>query len=523
MDYSRHISKAGILAAATGGMVGSGWLFGPFLAAKMAGPASVLSWALGGVLMMVIALTFAELVATFPSKGSMVRFTHLSHGTLTSFTLAWVAWLASVMVAPIETSAALQYLGHTWPALVVHHADSLVLSSLGIFIAAAIMLILCIINCFGANVISKGNVTIVLWKVAIPVVTILILLPTHFSWQPFMSHSGFLPSGWHGVLAALPLAGVVFSFIGFSPALQLAGEAKDPARTIPFSLVCAIGIVIALYVVLQVVFVGALPPSSYANGWSHLHFSGDAGPIAGLLAMFGFMWWLKVIMIDAVISPIGTGYIYTSSTARMNMAMSDNGYLPSSMTWLNRYRSPWFAIALNYVIGMICFLPFPGWQSMVGFLVICFVLAYAIGPIACLTLRYTAPTVSRRFKVPAVSLTCYCAFTICNLMIYWTGWSVVYKLMIVTFLGYIFLWFYSKFSRKIDDFSLQQAIWLFPYLVGLGVLSYVGDYGGRHWMSFGIDMVVVALFSLVIFVVAVYCGVSRGQLSLEAVESVQHP
>ena len=108
-------------------------------------------------------------------------------------------------------------------------------------------------------------------------------------------------------------------------------------------------------------------------------------------------------------------------------------------------------------------------------------------------------------------------------MIYWTGWSVVYKLMIVTFLGYIFLWFYSKFSRKIDDFSLQQAIWLFPYLVGLGVLSYVGDYGGRHWMSFGIDMVVVALFSLVIFVVAVYCGVSRGQLSLEAVESVQHP
>ena len=98
--------------------------------------------------------------------------------------------------------------------------------------------------------------------------------------------------------------------------------------------------------------------------------------------------------------------------------MSDNGYLPSSMTWVNRYRSPWFAIALNYVIGMICFLPFPGWQSMVGFLVICFVLAYAIGPIACLTLRYTAPTVSRRFKVPAVSLTCYCAFTICNLMHY---------------------------------------------------------------------------------------------------------
>ena len=184
MTVSRHISRAGILAAAMGGMVGSGWLFGPFLAAKMAGPASVLSWALGGVLMMVIALTFAELVSTFPSQGSMVRFTHLSHGTLTSFTLAWVAWLASVMVAPIETSAALQYMGHVWPLLVVHHASGLILSPLGIVIAAIVMFVLCVINYFGANVISKGNVTIVLWKVAIPVITIIILLPTTFHGSP---------------------------------------------------------------------------------------------------------------------------------------------------------------------------------------------------------------------------------------------------------------------------------------------------------------------------------------------------
>ena len=253
-----------------------------------------------------------------------------------------------------------------------------------------------------------------------------------------MAKTGFFPSGWHGVLSALPLAGVVFSFIGFSPALQLAGEAKDPARTIPFSIVCAIGLVIVLYVVLQVVFVGALPASSYAGGWSHLHFAGDAGPIAGLLVGFGFMLWLKVIMIDAVVSPIGTAYIYTASTARMNIAMSDNGYLPSGMTWLNRYRSPWMAITTNYVLGMICFLPFPGWQSMVGFLVICFVLAYAIGPIACLTLRHTAPDLTRCFKVPFVNITTYAAFTICNLMIYWTGWSVVSKLLVVTFLGMFF-------------------------------------------------------------------------------------
>ncbi len=520
MEKTRHISRAGILAAAVGGMVGSGWLFGPFLAAKMAGPASVLSWALGGGLMMIIALTFAELVSSFPSKGSMVRFSHLSHGTLTSFTLAWVAWLASVMVAPIETSAALQYMGHVWPSLVFEHSGETILSSLGIAVAAVIMFLLCVINCFGTSVISKGNVSIVLWKVAIPIITIIILLPTHFSLHAW-AHTTFMPSGWHGVLAALPLAGVVFSFIGFSPALQLAGEAKDPTRTIPFSILCAIGSVILLYVLLELVFVGSLPESSYASGWSKLHFVGEAGPIAGLITLFGFMFWLKIIMIDAVISPIGTAYIYTGSTARMNIAMSHNGYLPKLMRDMNYYRSPWLAIMVNFIIGMICFLPFPGWQSMVGFLVICFVLAYAIGPIACATLRYRAPNINRRFKVPAVNLTCYLAFTICNLMIYWTGWPVVSKLLIVMVLGYLFLAVYSYCVKGLQTIALRPGLWLLPYLIGLGVLSFIGDFDGLHWMHFGFDMVYVTIFSLLIFVYAVYLGVSQGQLTESAIALAQ--
>lgn len=60
---TKKISQGGILCASIGGMVGSGWLLGPFLAAKMAGPVSMLSWALGGLLVMVIAFTFAELVS----------------------------------------------------------------------------------------------------------------------------------------------------------------------------------------------------------------------------------------------------------------------------------------------------------------------------------------------------------------------------------------------------------------------------------------------------------------------------
>jgi amino acid transporter len=67
----RVVGKTGLLLTAIGGIIGSGWLFGPFYAAQIAGPAALLSWTIGGVLMMVIALTFAELSAMLPLVGGV--------------------------------------------------------------------------------------------------------------------------------------------------------------------------------------------------------------------------------------------------------------------------------------------------------------------------------------------------------------------------------------------------------------------------------------------------------------------
>jgi len=74
MNLKRSIGTWGLLFAAVGGIVGSGWLFGPYYAARIAGPAAILSWVIGGCLMMVIAMTFAELSSTFPLAGGTVRF-----------------------------------------------------------------------------------------------------------------------------------------------------------------------------------------------------------------------------------------------------------------------------------------------------------------------------------------------------------------------------------------------------------------------------------------------------------------
>src|SRR5688572_9406444 len=109
MQFKRSIGSAALLFSAVGGIIGSGWLFGPLYASQIAGPSAIVAWIVGGLLTIVIAMTFAELGSAFPVAGGMVHFAEKSHGSLLGFTVGWMVWLSSMVVAPIETLAILQY------------------------------------------------------------------------------------------------------------------------------------------------------------------------------------------------------------------------------------------------------------------------------------------------------------------------------------------------------------------------------------------------------------------------------
>jgi amino acid transporter len=502
MQFKRNIRFIGLMMTAIGGIVGSGWLFGPFYAAKAAGPASIIAWLLGGSLMIIIALTFAELATLFPVAGGTVRFAQFSHGRFVSFTMAWISWLAAVIVAPIETMASLQYLANYFPSLAHSTSGVTHLTALGIAVAALIMLFMCFFNKIGVRFFTKTNNVIVFWKLLIPVAAVFILLSSRFHWQHFVAYGGFAPYGLKGIVHSLPTAGIIFSFIGYSPAIQLAAEARNPNKAIPYAIVIAIGLCVLLYMAIEFAFIGAAPTDSLLRGWGLMHFAGDAGPVAGIVMALGLFWFVKLLYLDAVISPIGTAYIYTASTSRINYAMSENGYMPKIMKHLNKQGVPFVAIITNFVVGMIFFLPFPGWQTMVSFLVSCFVVAYAVGPIACLSLRYSLPKETRPFRLPFVRLTTLLAFYICNLIIYWTGWTTIWRMLIVIFLGYIFLFLYQVVQKRDKRLVLNvsRAYWLFPYFIGLAIISFLGAFGGgKELIRFGWDFLVLFVFSGIIF------------------------
>src|SRR5919199_5758081 len=108
----REIGAIGLLWASTGSIIGSGWLFGARGALSTAGPAAVISWAIGALAILLLALVHAELGGMYPVAGGTARFPHYAFGGAVGASFGWFSWLQAATVAPIEVMAVIQYGQH---------------------------------------------------------------------------------------------------------------------------------------------------------------------------------------------------------------------------------------------------------------------------------------------------------------------------------------------------------------------------------------------------------------------------
>ncbi|HLB57826.1 MAG TPA: APC family permease, partial [Gammaproteobacteria bacterium] len=436
------------------------------------------------------------------------------------FVLSWIAWLSALTMAPIEVQAVLQYASTYFTSLTHVVNDIPVLTGVGLCWATVLMLAFCMINIVSFKGLVRFNFVLFLFKVVVILLTITMLMHTRFYSSNFSDlKNSFSTSGWQAILTAVAVGGVAFAFTGFKHGVELAGEAKKLATAIPLAIVGSVLCCLLLYLGLQIAFIGALEPHFLANGWQHVSFAGDVGPFAGLAAGLGLIWLLKLLYIDATVSPSGAGLIYVTSTARILYAMSQIGYVPHFLSRLNKQHFPVMAILLNFVIGMFLFLPLPGWQAMVSFLVSGMVISYAIGPVALICLRLELPREKRHFRLPFANLLCLLAFYFCNLMSYWTGWETIHKLAIAIIIGFLFF-AVAYLRKKLPKTSLgfKAAIWIIPYLTGLVLISYLGAFGGKKIIPFGWDFLVIALFSIAILYLAI---VSRARITKERFKDYQ--
>lgn len=236
-NLKRSIGPIALLFTGLRSIIGSGWLFGAWRAAGIAGPAAIFAWVIGAVIILSIALTYVELGAMFPESGGIIRYVRYSHGSLIGFLSAWANWGSIVSVVPIEAIASVQYLASwssPWAQALYAHGE---LTNEGVMASSVLVVVYFLLNYWGVRLFSKSNTAITAFKVAVPTMTAVVLIMSGFHTENLHLNdaSQFAPYGWSAVFTAVATSGIIFTFNGFQSPVNLAGDAINPTRSIPFA------------------------------------------------------------------------------------------------------------------------------------------------------------------------------------------------------------------------------------------------------------------------------------------------
>jgi amino acid transporter len=549
----RDVGFFGLLWSSTGSIIGSGWLFAGLFAVEIAGPSALISWGIATVIVILLALVHAELGGMFAVTGGTSRYPHYAYGSLAGASFGWFAYLQAASVAPIEVLATIQYTsGGTWAhsfAANWYKANG-TLSGAGILVAIALIVVFVIINLIGIRWLANSNSGITTWKVLVPLLAVVVFL-TKFHSGNFTAGGGFFApghdGGMHAILDAIPDAGIVFSLLGFEQAVQLGGEARNPQKDLPRAVIFSILIGGAVYILAQFAFIAALEPSiiTHYHTWANL--TGDLGlsaaPFYTVAKVAGLSWLAYILSVDAVISPAGTGLIYLTSASRIGYGLSKNGYIPTAFEKTTpRTRIPAIGVIITSIVGLLFLLPFPSWSKLVGVVTSASVLMYASAPLALGALRKSKPNMMKPYALPAGKVLIPLSFIFANLIVYWGGWGTYTTLMVALVVGYILIavsyaFHLNPHQPKID---WGAAKWLFPYFIGMGVISFFGSFGtsgiiggigklstvwvgGDGRLPLYWDILVVAVFSLIIYYFAIDSRLKDEQIDEYISSVVIHP
>jgi amino acid transporter len=503
----RDVGPVALMFTGVGSIIGSGWLFGAWRAAQLAGPGAIYAWIIGAVVILFVAFTYAELGAMFPESGGAVRYGHYSHGSLVGFLAGWAAWIAIVSVIPVEAEASVQYMS-SWPwawaqSLYVHANNGQgELTVPGLSIAAVLVVAYFLLNFWGVKLFAEANSGITLFKLIIPSSTAIALICSGFHWENFKVgiHGGPHIGNAAAILTAVSTSGIVFSFNGFQSPVNLAGEARNPGRSVPFAIFGSIALSTAIYLLLQIAFLGAVAPEHLQQGWAALEYS---SPFAQLALALNLNWLAVLLYADAFASPSGTGTTYTATTARMIYAMERSGTVPAVLGRVHpRYGIPRPAMWFNLLVSFIFLFFFRGWGKLAAVISVATIITYLVVPVSVIVLRRTAPDMHRPLRVPGLQILAPLAFVLATLMLFWARWPHTGEIMILLILP-LPVYIYYQAKGHWSDFArpLNGACWMFVYLAVVAALSWAGskEFEGHDYIPYGWDQLCVAVAALLFY------------------------
>ena len=387
----RGIRRWDLVAVAINGIIGAG-IFGlPSQVYALLGTYSLIAFIACALVVALVVLCFAEVGSRFSETGGPYLYARAAFGPVVGFEVGWLMWLARLTAFAANCNLLIQYLGYFHPGIAAGWPRAVMI----IVIAAS----LTAVNVVGVRNAALFSDVFTIGKL-IPLALFIIaglffLNPGNFSTPAQPALSSFSQS----VLL------LVYAFTGFEMAIIPAGETRDPQRNLPFALLTSLGVVVVVYIMIQVVCVGTLP-----------ELAASKRPLADASERFLGAIGASVITAGVVISIIGNLIVVILAGARLPFAMAGARELPRIFgATHDRFRTPHVAIIATGAVMLALALP-GTFRSSLTVSAIARLLAYIVTCAGLIALRRRDEREMRfkaQFKAPAGVVVSVAALGLC--------------------------------------------------------------------------------------------------------------
>ncbi|WP_053365013.1 amino acid permease [Bacillus sp. FJAT-27245] len=347
-DLKRGLSSRHIQLIALGGAIGVGLFYGSSATIKLAGPAVVLSYLVGGIVIFAIMRALGEMAVAEPVSGSFSSYANRYLGPFAGYLTGWTYWFMWVVVGMAEITVVGVYVNYWFPDIPQWAS------------ALAALVVITAINLINVKAFGEFE----FWFAMIKIVAIIgmllaglaiILFGIGNGGQPLgfdnlWAHGGFMPNGINGILLSLVM--VMFSFGGVELVGITAGEAENPKKSIPKAINSVIWRILIFYI-------GALGIMMILFPWNKVGSEGSPFvQIFDSIGIPGAAHIINFVVLTAALSSFNSGLF---STGRMlyNLSLQKNG--PAYFGKLNSSSSPsrgilfsslflLIAVFLNYIV-----------------------------------------------------------------------------------------------------------------------------------------------------------------------------
>lgn len=391
-----------------GGMIGSAIFSLSGLTIYKAGPAALITWVIAAVIMLGYGLVVAELSTIFPKSGGVFVFPRrtFAKNEKKSKLLGWISvWgyiNANVIAIAFAAIYVGTYLGAGFP----------IFANKQVPLAIVSVLIILVLNSVSFSLAGKAN-TVMVVGLAVTMVIYAVVGITHGQWDagtmvPFFTQG---TGGSAGFLAVVPTAMVAYGSI--VAMAFMVSEVKDPNKTVPKSILIAMGLVVILFLLVLLATVGLVSAQFLEENPGMRYIPLYA---AAFTKLADIAWLPKLISISATLALFTTMLVVMALTSRAMQAAAEDGILPSKLAENNKAGVPVYAAIVITIISAVisCFPQFT--EIIVSLAALFAVVTISINCISLIVARKTHVRKPGEFRAPggnalpiiALILICIC-------------------------------------------------------------------------------------------------------------------